>query len=489
MADSRQRVPRLGVGAMSLAICSHLWAAVTGFGVSHHIPVLHWVALAAAETVLVAVMFARPSSFSIRRFRLPGVAVTALSILILVPLPSVVRLYRDHVPYLMVLSIAAGLLVFAIVFLCAGEPVPRSPVGPSSAESKFPTTIVVAGLVLLPIWIRSLGSLPILDLLSGRAQGLDIALARQDALDGLTFTPLRLAIGALRNLYLMFAVGWLVADLVSTPLAEWRARSRKRLAFSVALGTASVFALVTTERAIIGQVGVVAVIAYFAARRKNLSLGATLSLSGLALGFPLIFGLANGGGGGGSPIAAAIESVRRRLLFVPTDVLVNYFISFPERHEFLRGASIPKVQRLFGGETFNLSSYIYEVSYRFDDSFTGIANGSFIGVGWANFGFVGVMIWFAIAALAIVWVDRLIDTMPLRSSAAIRGVAAVQTVLLTSADVTRTLLNVAPGFLDLVIVVLAVRWWSDRAQSMPPTTRVGRAVDDGSLRMSSLQRS
>lgn len=459
MGERSARLPRLASASLGAAIVSHIVAVVTGLGQQHHVAAWQWAVLAAAEMMLLLVMFERPDWFYVRSFRLPGAAVSALSVMVLLPLPAAVRLYRLFVPQQMVVSIALGIAVFAVVFWVAPFPASDGLQREFGLERRVPVAILAIALLLLPLWLRSLSSVPIFELLSGRAKGVDIALERQGALSGLGATPLRLAVGALRNLYLMFAVGWLVADLAVTPLSSWRERSRKRIYASLALGVASVFALVTTERAILGQVGIVAIVAVLVARRKTLSARLFLGMGGIGVAFPLLFGFLMTGDG-----FAAYETVRRRVLYLPTDVLINYFISFPRRHDFLHGASLPKVQRLFGGETFNLSGYIYEVAYSFDDRFTGNANGSFIGVGWANFGLLGVVLWFGATALALVFVERRLAVAPRRAAAALRGVAAVQAVLLTSADVTRTLLNFAPGFLDLVLFVAIAGWWSRRTE-------------------------
>ena len=75
------------------------------------------------------------------------------------------------------------------------------------------------------------------------------------------------------------------------------------------------------------------------------------------------------------------------------------------------------------------------------------ANVSFVGVGWANGGPVAVVAWCVAVGIALVIVERLIRGLPMRSGAAVRGVAVVQAALLTSADVSRTLLGFAPGLL------------------------------------------
>jgi hypothetical protein len=447
-------IPRSVSAALTIAIASNLWAAFRGLMNPEWIPPLHWACLAAACAVLLFVGMLRPEYFRLREFRLPGVAVTALAILILSPLPGLVGRHDDRIPRTMVLAIACGVLSLAAVFAAAPKHpvVNRAPIQSERSDWPAPVGVAVVGLVLLPIWVRSLGALPIVELITGRAVGIDIALARFDALSGLSSVPLRLLVGALRNTYLMFAVGWFFADVFLVRRSAAPVPRVRLIGATMTLAIALSYALVTTERAIVGQVGVAAVISVMVALRRPLSAKVVVWLGLLALSFPLVFGLLNSSG---SP-AAAFASVRRRLFFVPGDVMVEYFLSFPRRRDFLEGASIPKIPRLFGNETFDLSRYIYEVAYQFDDRFTGSANASFLGVGWANFGFVGVIAWSIVTAGALVVLERLLQSFPRRSGAALRGVAVIQAVLLTSADVSRTVLNVAPGFLDMVLLVWIV---------------------------------
>ena len=134
--------------------------------------------------------------------------------------------------------------------------------------------------------------------------------------------------------------------------------------------------------------------------------------------------------------------------------MAKYFAAFPADHPFLLGASIPKSSFLTGGETFDLSRYIYIRFYQRDIGVIGNANGSFIGVGWANFGAIGVVLWCVFLAIALVLLDRIIDGLPFRSSAAMRGLAVISTILLTSADIFRTVIGFVPGVLDIVLFLL-----------------------------------
>jgi hypothetical protein len=173
----------------------------------------------------------------------------------------------------------------------------------------------------------------------------------------------------------------------------------------------------------------------------------------IGISFPVMYAILVGAGG----FATSLNGLKRRIFYLPDDVMLHYFIEFPRFHAFLHGSSIPKWGRLTGTPTFDLSSLIYDKFYKVDASLTGIANGSFLGVGWANWGTAGVIGWCVVAAIAVVLVERILRSFPTTSSAALRGVAVVQTALLTSSDLSRSLIGFLPGFLDIVAILWIAR--------------------------------
>ena len=476
MASRFQALPRTVVVCVLVAIGMAARASLDGLlHPGRWIPAWHWALFAASLTWLLVVAVCRPGLFQVRNFRLAGLATAALALLVFAPLPGVVHGYEELVPRSIVLTIGAGIAVYATVFLLgpANGYAPRRPLRGSSGELMVAVAIAFGGAALLPIWLSQLDNLPILQLITGQSTGVDIALDRQAALQGLESTPLRLLVGVLRNTYLMFAAGWFVASWVLADPYDHVTRRRFAALSALTFAVAAIYALATTERAIIGQLLIVALISWTMASGRVLRLRGVLGLGLAGLLFPLIFGVFNA-----ASFSASVESTWRRVFFVPADVMTQYFVLFPERQDHLTGASIPKLPRLVGLETFDLSGYVYETAYQFDDRFVGSANASFIGVGWANFGVAGVLIWCAVTALALLWLESLLSAFPRRSAAALRGVASVQAVLLTSADVGRTVLNYAPGFLDLAIVIWLVSVIHRRRSTAPvdPLSGSRRAI-------------
>jgi len=457
-------IPRVATAALGVAITSHLHASYVALRTVQWIPAWHWSLLALIEVGLVVLALSRPRWFTTRDFRLPGVFLATIAVIILSPLPAIVRHYRELPPHSMVLAIAAGLAMLGVTLAVGVNIAERNrPVAQVRSEPAFPLAILAVAFVIFPVWIRSLGTIPILELLRGTS-GIDAALARDAALSKLPNAALRLAVGSLRNLYLMFAVGWMVAAAVSTPRRRRVERHQWVFLAALTLGIAGLYALITTERLVVGQVLLAAIVASVVSSRRQLSLR-QIVVGLVALGaFPVLFGLRAGVGGLGDTLAG----LRRRILFVPGDVMMRYFVEFPRHTPFLRGASIPKVSRFTGGETFDLSVFIYEEYFQRDVRLVGNANGSFFGVAWANYGMVGVVVWCAVVGAALVWVERLLRRLPHRSAAAVRGVAVFQTAMLTSADVSRTLLGFAPGFLDLVAVVFVLALIDGRLRVRQP---------------------
>jgi hypothetical protein len=468
VAVRRAPVPRAALLTVAIAAVSHLIAAVNGLGSVHTIPAWHWGLLLCGDACLALVVLRRGEWFLTRNFRLPGIFVVTTSIIILAPLPVAVRRYGAAVPYQTVLSIAGGLAMFSlVVYISTAKPpvARRSVMGRS--DSLVPWAIVGISVVLLPVWLRTIGSVPLVELF-GRTDVLTAAIERDRALDSLSNGALRAAVGGIRNLYLMFASGYLVSCAFTRGWFDWRSVSRRRLAAAGVVGLAAVYALLTTERAILGELVIVAVVAALVTRRRQLTVRHIAVTTVVGGSFPIMYAILVKAGG----FAVAVKGLTRRIFYLPDDVMLHYFVAFPRAHPFLHGSSVPKWGRLTGAPTFDISGFIYDKYYKVDPSLKGIANGSFFGVGWANWGLLGVFAWCAVVALAIVATERILQVFSTPSAAALRGVAVVQTALLTSADVTRSLLGFLPGFVDIPLVIWAVASIDRRFSTKRATLKV-----------------
>lgn len=469
---SSVRIPRVVTACLVFAIGRHMWSAVVAIGNPGVIRPSDWIALAASEMLMLGVALHVPEVFYVRTLRLVGVATAATALVVLAPLSDVIPIYNFVVPESMLLALAAGVTAMALTFLVTARWATRRPIEVHDVwnrnEWMLPAAIVVATLVILPVWFAEAGTPPLFSLLGGASSD-QLAVQRQQAFSRLGSAPLRLSLGVLRNLLMMFAAGWFVATAATTPREAWYRRSVAEVTAIAVAGLGLFFALLTTERAVAGEILAVCGISFLVARRRELSAGVVGALAATAALYPMAVGVVSGAGN----LSEVIVGMHRRIMYLPTEVMTRYFIEFPRYADHLGGASIPKLSYLTGGETFDLSGYMYLRYYGRSSAIEGNANGSFFGVGWANFGLAGVVVWSLLAAVALVVLDRIIDRLPLRSGAALRGLGVIIAVLTTSSDIFRNVLGFAPGYLDLILIVWLMAWVSDRRSYrravVPPT--------------------
>ena len=434
-----------------LAIIVHTaTAAVYSFEV-HFFSPFDWLLLSAADGILLVAALTNRHLFTTRNFRLPGVAIVSLFALILIPLPMVTNLYESLLPRTMLVSIAAGIVAMSLVFLVPNKATKERLWADREfvSERYFIILILVFALFVMVLWVRSMSSIPIVEVIKGSSDAEGITSSRQRALSDLDSVGIRTSVGILRNLYLIFTSAWLVSDYLATTHSTLKSRLANQTWVVSGLLVSLVFAVLTTEKAIIIEVSIACFVAASVSTDKRVSLRASFLMASSVV-FPILV-LTRGAK---ADVFDALNGLGRRIFFLPSDVMAKYFAAFPADHPFLLGASIPKSSFLTGGETFDLSRYIYIRFYQREIGVIGNANGSFIGVGWANFGAIGVVLWCVFLAIALVLLDRIIDGLPFRSSAAMRGLAVISTILLTSADIFRTVIGFVPGVLDIVLFLL-----------------------------------
>jgi len=84
-------------------------------------------------------------------------------------------------------------------------------------------------------------------------------------------------------------------------------------------------------------------------------------------------------------------SLFERIFIVPTEVLYYDFYIFPDKHDFLLGRASQLTSWLHSDGIFPLANYVARIWWNNPLS-TGYANSIFIGVFWADFGWIGVII-------------------------------------------------------------------------------------------------
>lgn len=452
---------RSSMFAGAVALGMHVWALAVGAG-PVSTPPTSWAALAAADVVLLVMAVLRPGRFQLRRFSLPGVLTVTTAIIILVPLPWLIDKYDLFLPARTVLSIALGTAVLWATLGLAPTTIAgrsTSPVGTRRRRLLVVPALTLVGAIVLPVWLRTIPEIPIVRLLTGGSAPAAAQL-RQDALRGLDSTPLRVVVAALRNVYLPFATAWFTADWIAHREHRPERANRSLAALLATLGLSVIYAVVTTERAILGSLLLACAVAALAVGRMRLSGRHVMLLAVVGVAFPVVFGTLVTTGSPAERISTATAGLRRRIFYLPADVMTHYFTAFPAERDFLRGASIPKLNRLISDDPFNLPGYIYELYYQ-RQPVAGNANGSFIGAGWANYGLGGVAAWCLLGGLTVIALESFVRRRSGRTSAALRGVLVVQVALLTQADLFRSVLSFAPGVLDIVAVV----WLGERVLS------------------------
>lgn len=89
-------------------------------------------------------------------------------------------------------------------------------------------------------------------------------------------------------------------------------------------------------------------------------------------------------------ISMALRTTVERVILAPSHTLYYYFEIFPEKLDYLYGATGGKLTFLIGQDNFNIGNYVYK--YIIPRGLeTGSANAAFIGNLYADFGIIGVL--------------------------------------------------------------------------------------------------
>ena len=124
----------------------------------------------------------------------------------------------------------------------------------------------------------------------------------------------------------------------------------------------------------------------------NKKLNIKLLLSGLLLVFSFPFIVYYYYYFGNDQIVIYIfQGIINRIFFIPTDVLYEYVVIFPDFHNFLYGRATQLLSIFNQDGGFPLANYVAQVAW--GDKFTsGSANVIYVGNFWAEFGFMGTVI-------------------------------------------------------------------------------------------------
>ena len=89
-------------------------------------------------------------------------------------------------------------------------------------------------------------------------------------------------------------------------------------------------------------------------------------------------------------------------------MLNAYFSCFPNNTEHLHGFGIRIISMIFGDSNFQLSNFVYKFMYPSGPLDSGWANSGYIAEAWADFGWLGVILYPILLGLIVVKTGKII---------------------------------------------------------------------------------
>jgi len=395
--------------------------------------------------ISVSVVWYNPHLFNLRTVRLPGFFVLSFSVLILAPLPLVYNdfpeLSRDTFLLVTTGSYIAFLLgiVFFDAYMLKVSPTKThewmsAPVQKAEATKLITLVIVTVSFAFLLGYIVYMGSLPVLDAITGKKSGADLLLAREHALKLLP-KHIGYAVGYLRKMIFPFATVMTMALALTEKRMIWK------LIFIVTLTGNFLIASATLQKSPVGELFIVLVLSWLIIRGRQLSLKWLVILGMTGLIFPIFV------------IAAVyqfdIESQRilgaiiKRLFYAPSEVLLAYIDYFPKHSDFLSGSTLPHIYRAFTeGRPWIENIIGRHYFYSGIDSIN--ANAGYLAYLWVNFSWVGILIGGFFFGILLQATQYFIMCLPkIAPLIAFQTILVIHTIMLTSSSFS--------GFLDWAI--------------------------------------
>ncbi len=408
-------------------------------------------------TIALIVVWLYPHLFSIRTFRIPGFFVLSYSFIILLPLP---RVYASHQS-----SPNREVFLFAVIvsFLCtiAGiilmqEWLPSSPLtvrGWLIAPIRITKIFRLSSLVLLAIcliifllYIRQVGTLPIVQAITGGKTFLELALAREDALKNIP-GPVKHIYGLLRQV--LFPYTTLMLLVIANKLKTWW----WKLVFLASFGGNLIMAGATLEKSPAAAFMIMLCVTWLLLKSQEFSLSRLTTIVAVSLGFPMfvVFALYQFN----IELIRVFNAIADRLLFVPANVLFYYFDYVPNHQDFLLGRTLPFVGKLFPEGFFQIANAM--CLYIFPDAAiqTCNSNAAYPGYLWADFGWFGIVIGSLICGIILQGIQVLIMGLPKSApTLALQAMLIYQVVDLSSTSLPGFLLSTGAAYEILLTVLL-----------------------------------
>lgn len=394
--------------------------------------------------------------FNIRTFRIPGMFVSAYTLMIILPTPFV---YNSHptsarniflfATMLSFICTLGGIIIVHLVF-------PKraffiyywlvKPMQTSRSVTRLYFFLLLICFGVLILYIRTVGTLPIQQIIQGGSTRLELAQARENALK-LVEGRIVYVFELLRNMLFPYIAMLSIAIASTTTKRIWL--------FIVVISVLGnlLIASATLEKSPVMASAIMLGFTWLLLNRKPLSLKGILLIGPVALAFPIFvvsaasqFNLTTG---------EVIQAILERIFFVPTDVLYFHFDYFPLKEDFLLGRTLPFISKLIPGGPFPITNKVclYMIP---DATITSCsANSAYPGALWADFGWVGIVFGSFLVGVVIQSLQLLTQALPKSApTLVLQAFIAFQVIHLTSAALPDVIFSNGIGYATILTLIL-----------------------------------
>jgi len=402
-----------------------------------------------------------PHLFDIRTLRLPGIFLASYLAMIIIPAPLVYfnsPQSQERVTFLLATNLGFIFFIFGIVAMGIFFPSSTKEVRvwltkPLLSRPIFkPISIVLlaACLLSLTLYISTVGELPIFMALRGGSSVLALAFARENALK-LIPGKIEYLFSLLRSTLLPFVTSLLLVIAISSRKTTWK------FLFVVALISTLIMSVATLEKSPTAFFVLMLFFTWLLAHGRRFSLKPThlIPIGILAFIFPVAVLIA---GYGTSSPARILDSIIRRLFYLPSEVLYNYFLYFPRAQNFLLGRSLPYISKLFPSGPFPVANMV--CLFMYPDAFlqSCSANAAYVGYLWADFGWAGILLGSFLCGMVLQGIQLLILRLPKSApTIAIQAMFGGQVIYLTSTSFAGLVDPLGRGFVIILVIAMLLR--------------------------------
>jgi oligosaccharide repeat unit polymerase len=429
---------------------------------NYSVPDLFEAGFITGVTLFITAIIVRlwPHLFDLRTLRLPGFFLASYLVMIIIPATLVYfnPQFQERRTFLLATNLGFlffifGIVAMGILFPSSTKEVQVWIIKPLLSRSKFkPISIVLLSVCLLSLalYISIVGDLPILKALRGGFSAVDLAFARENALK-LIRGPIVYLFTLLRNSLLPFVALLLLVIAISSHKIIWK------FLFVVALISTLIMSVATLEKSPVVLFVVMLFFTWLLAngRRFSLKLKHLIPIGILAFIFPVAVYLFAGYGAYPEEI---LRGIIRRLFYLPSEVLYNYFLYFPGEQNFLLGRALPYISKFFLSGPFPVANRVCLYMRPDNIVLSCNANAAYIGYLWADFGWMGILQGSFLCGMVLQGIQLLILRLPKSApTIAIQAMFVCQVVYLTSTSFTDLVDPLGRGFVILLMIAMLSR--------------------------------